>query len=234
MTDPLLDAILNLSKFHRDHEKFYAQEPRLHAVTLQRHARALHALADRWSTVEPRAQPSINPFEGSNDLNDPAALQLDGILFMEGQGEPAEITRLTRDLRTLAGDQTTTGEWLAEAMTSTWDAAQALVAFPELADQLGERHRIIANDWQAAEMSRLAGRLLDRAADLLDAVDFTPQALRDDLAGPRQVPGYLFAAAELIDRAADVLSDSAGLVHDNARRWRVFRARVASLVAPRG
>jgi hypothetical protein len=234
MTDPLLDAILNLSKFHRDHEKFYAQEPRLHAVTLQRHARALHALADRWSTVEPRAQPSINPFEGSNDLNDPAALQLDGILFMEGQGEPAEITRLTRDLRTLAGDQTTTGEWLAEAMTSTWDAAQALVAFPELADQLGERHRIIANDWQAAEMSRLAGRLLDRAADLLDAVDFTPQALRDDLAGPRQVPGYLFAAAELIDRAADVLSDSAGLVHDNERRWRVFRARVASIVAQRG
>jgi hypothetical protein len=234
MTDPLLDAILNLSKFHSDHEKFYAQEPRLHAVTLQRHARALHALADRWSTVEPRAQPSINPFEGSNDLNDPAALQLDGILFMEGQGEPAEITRLTRDLRTLAGDQTTTGEWLAEAMTSTWDAAQALVAFPELADQLGERHRIIANDWQAAEMSRLAGRLLDRAADLLDAVDFTPQALRDDLAGPRQVPGYLFAAAELIDRAADVLSDSAGLVHDNERRWRVFRARVASIVAQRG
>jgi hypothetical protein len=188
----------------------------------------------RSPTVEPRAQPSINPFEGSNDLNDPAALQLDGILFMEGQGEPAEITRLTRDLRTLAGDQTTTGEWLAEAMTSTWDAAQALVAFPELADQLGERHRIIANDWQAAEMSRLAGRLLDRAADLLDAVDFTPQALRDDLAGPRQVPGYLFAAAELIDRAADVLSDSAGLVHDNERRWRVFRARVASIVAQRG
>jgi hypothetical protein len=31
-----------------------------------------------------------------------------------------------------------------------------------------------------------------------------------------------------------VLSDSAGLVHDNERRWRVFRARVASIVAHRG
>ncbi len=30
MTDPLLEAILNLSHFHREHEKFYAQEPRLH------------------------------------------------------------------------------------------------------------------------------------------------------------------------------------------------------------
>ncbi len=229
-TDPLLDAILNLARFHRDHEKYYSQEPRLHAVTLQRHARALHALADRWSTVEPHQQAALNPFEGSNDLNDSAALQLDGILFMEGQGEPAEITRLKRDLRTLAEDQTTTGRWLADAMTATWDAATALLAFPDLADQLGERHRIIANDWQAAEMSLLAGRLLDRAADLLDIVDFTPQALRDDLTSAKQVPGFLYAAAEMIDHGADLLSDSAGLVHDNERRWRIFRARVASLV----
>ena len=234
MSDALLDAILNLSKFHRDHEKFYAQEPRLHAVALQRHARALYALADRWSTVEPHEQPSINPYEGSNDLNDPAALQLDGILFMEGQGEPAEVTRLKRDLQTLAEDQTTTGQWLTDAMTATWDAGKALLAFPELADQLGERHRIIANDWQAAGMSLLSGRLLDRAHDLLDAVDFTPKALREDLAAHKQVPGYLYAAAELIDRAADLLSDSAGLVHDNERRWRAFRARVAAIVDQRG
>jgi hypothetical protein len=234
MTDPLLDAILNLSKFHRDHEKFYSQEPRLHAVTMQRHARALQALADRWSTVEPHEQTSINPFEGSVDLNDPAALQLDGILFMEGQGEPVEITRLKRDLRTLADDQRSTGQWLADAMTATWESAKTLVAFPELADQLGERHRIIANDWQAAESSLHSGRLLDRAADLLEVVDFTPQALRDDLAGPKQVPGYLYAAAELTDRAADLLSDSAGLVHDNERRWRVFRAQVAKIIEQRG
>jgi hypothetical protein len=232
MTNPLLDAILNLSRFHRDHEKFYAQEPRVHAVTLQRHARALQALADRWSTVEPQHQTSLNPFEGSVDLNDPAALQLDGVLFMEGQGEPAEISRLKRDLRSLAEDQATTGRWLADAMAATWDAATALLEFPDLADQLGERHRIIANDWQAAELSLLSGRILDRAADLLDRVDFTPGALRADIAGPRQVPGYLYSVAELVDRAADLLSDSAGLVHDNERRWRAFRARVASIVEP--
>jgi hypothetical protein len=46
MTDPLLDAILNLSKFHRDHEKFYAREPRLHAVTRQRHARGQRFCGD--------------------------------------------------------------------------------------------------------------------------------------------------------------------------------------------
>ena len=36
---PLLDAVLNLSRYHREHEKFYATAPRERAVALQRHAR---------------------------------------------------------------------------------------------------------------------------------------------------------------------------------------------------
>jgi hypothetical protein len=35
----------------------------------------------------------------------------------------------------------------------------------------------------------------------------------------------------MIDHAADLFSDFAGLVHDNERRWRVFRARVEQVVA---
>jgi hypothetical protein len=35
----------------------------------------------------------------------------------------------------------------------------------------------------------------------------------------------------MIDHAADLLSAFAGLVHDNERRWRVLRARVAEVVA---
>lgn len=178
---PVLEAILNLSRFHREHEKYYAQEPRAQAVTLQRHSRALQALADRWLTTQPAAQRSMNPFEGSQDLNDPAALQLDGVLFMEGEGEPPEIARLKRDFRTLAEDQEATGRWLADAMKATWESATALLEFPDLADQLGERHRIIANDWEAATMSLLAARLLLRAVELLERVDFTPKALREDL-----------------------------------------------------
>jgi hypothetical protein len=64
MSDPLREAVLNLSHFHRDHEKYYAQEPRAQAVTLQRRSRALQALADRWSSTEPKQQASLNPFEG--------------------------------------------------------------------------------------------------------------------------------------------------------------------------
>ncbi len=229
-SSPLLEAVLNLSRFHREHEKFYATSPRELAVSLQRHARTLHALADRWSTAAPSTTPAPSPFAGAEDLNDPAALQLDGVLFMEGEGKPAEIAHLVRDLRTTAEDFEATGEWLANAMQASWDVAAALIEVEGLADVLGERHRIIANDWLAADTQTLIARLLLRAAELLDHVEFTPVALRADLAGPRRAAGLLHSAAELINRAADLCSDSAGLVNDNERRWRVFRERVAAIV----
>ena len=75
---------------------------------------------------------------------------------MEGEGRPAEITQLIRDLRTAAEDQRATGEWLATAMQASWDMAIALIEIDGLADMLGERHRIIANDWQAAHHERPA------------------------------------------------------------------------------
>lgn len=228
---PLLRAILNLSKFHREHEKFYASSPRELAVALQRHARSLQALADQWTASEPSVPEPFSPYEGAEDLNSAAALQLDGVLFMEGEGRPAEITHLVRDLRTVADDQRGTGQWLASAMQASWDVAAALTGIDGLADVLGERHRIIANDWQAAGMALLTSRILDRAADILERVDFTPKALRADMAAGKVSAARLYSAAELISHAADLCSDSAGLVHDNERRWRTFRQRVGDVLA---
>jgi hypothetical protein len=228
---PFLHAIVNLAAFHREHEKFYASAPRAQAVTLQQHARTLQALADRWAVTEPDHPTPFSPFEGAEDLNDPAALQLDGVLFMEGEGEPAEIARMKRDLRATAEDSLATGEWLANAMSSSWQFASALLDIPELADLLGERHRIITNDWQAASMTTLIGRVLLRAVEIIDRIDFTPDAVRADLEGSRVTPALCYSAAELIGHAADLSSESAGLVHDNERRWRVFRGRAQALVA---
>ncbi len=230
MADPFLEAIENLSRFHREHEKFYASQPREQAVALQRHSRSLSALADRWERIDPVSVDPRNPYEGAEDLTAAEALQLDGILFMEGEGEPAEITRLKTELRALASGSIDTGAWLAEAMEATWTAANALADHAQLADLLGDRHRIIANDWQAASMSSLAGHVLHRALDLLDRVDFAPASLREDLRADRTVPKLLHSAVELMDHAADLLSDSAGLVHDNEHRWRVFHRRVTELL----
>lgn len=97
---------------------------------------------------------------------------------MEGEGEPAEIGRIKRDLAAIADASADTGAWLAQAMEASWGVAESLIA---------------------------------------------------DLAGERRAPGYLFSASELIDRAADLGAESAALVHENERRWRVFRDRVEEL-----
>jgi hypothetical protein len=227
----LLAAMLNMTAAHREHEKFYSVQPREQAVMLQRHSRALHALADRWMTIEPSDVDAFSPYEGADDLNAPAATQLDGVLFMEGEGEPGEIAHLKRDLRAYAEDSAAAGTWLATAMESSWGVAVMLFDIEDLTDLLGERHRIIANNWQASSVVTLAGHVLLRASELLDRVDFAPKAVRIDLAHRRVSAARLSSAAEMLDHASDLLSDFATLVHDNERRWRVFRGRVEEIVS---
>ncbi|HET8604548.1 MAG TPA: hypothetical protein VFM09_11505 [Marmoricola sp.] len=224
-SNPMLEAAANLAHHHRQHERFYASSPLETALRLQRQARALLALADRWTSVQPSEHHGVSPFEGTEDLNSEAATALQGVLFMEGEGRPAEITGMIRELRADAEAFTGAGRWLANAMEASWQMAAVMLDFDALADVMGERHRIISNDWLAAHMQSLVGTLLARAADMLERLDLTPQALRQDLAGPRLAPQRLYATVEVISRAADLCCQSAELVHDNERRWRVTRER---------
>ncbi|MER7103893.1 hypothetical protein ABT383_30410 [Streptomyces humidus] len=227
--ESLLQLIDNLARFHREHEEYYAQAPLRQAGELQARSRVLKALADRWSVVAVGERASAVGFAGAEDLNAPGLVAESGVLFLEGEGEPAELQRLKRELRQVADDVDQTGSWLAQAMEQAWEIAGSLAAYRELADLLGERHRIIADDWQSAALQSLIARMLRRALDLLAEVDFTPAALRADLGGDRTAPAYLYSASELLDRSADLMVESAMLVHDNERRWRVFRARVREL-----
>lgn len=227
----LLETIGNLTKYHREHEKFYSQAPLRTAGDIQAASRVLKALAARWSEVAPVEQRTASPFAGAEDLNPPGLTAERGVLFMEGEGEPAEIKEMKRDLERVAVAMEEGGTWLANAMEQAWEVAGALAAYPALADLLGERHRIIANDWQSAGLQALAARLVRRGLDLLGRVDFSPAALRQDLAGERQSVAYLYSASELIDRAADLIAASATLVHENDRRWRIFGERVRELQA---
>jgi hypothetical protein len=230
---PLLETALNLFRFHQEHERYYATSPLESALRLQRHARALQALADRWTTAEPSRRRASSPYEGADDLNSEAATALDGVLFLEGGGRPAELTAMIGELSAEADRFADSGEWLASAMQASWTSAVALLELDGLADVMGERHRIISNDWLSAHIQSLIATLLARAGDMLERVDFSPAALRADLAGNRVTPRRLHAAAEVISRAADLCCESAALVHDNERRWRVCRERVDELAHPR-
>ena len=111
-------------------------------------------------------------------------------------------------------------------MEQSWNTAVPLIKIQPFASVLGERHRIILNDWQAAGLSQLVAELISRSIEILESLEFTKDRIRKDLAGPKFYPEYLYSAAELLDRAADLGSQSAVLVHDNERRWRVFRKKL--------
>jgi hypothetical protein len=226
----VLQTIENLAEFHREHERFYAAAPREQAVVLERSARTLRGLADRWAGLPPPRPLVPGPAAGEQNPAARTAAGSDGVLYLPGPDEPAELHAIGRQLCAQGQEFLATAEWMSAAMQASWDAAPALLQIPELADLVGERHRIIANDWEAAAMDVVVGRLLVRAAEILDRIDLGAARVRADLAGPRVAPGLLHSTAELVSRAADLLSDSAGLVHDNERRWRVFHHRVERLL----
>ncbi|MGD2250502.1 MAG: hypothetical protein PVF58_19060 [Candidatus Methanofastidiosia archaeon] len=226
-----IETILNLSKYHREHEKYYSWAPLDQAIKLQHSSQILKTFADKWKDTIIKEKDTHNRYTGCEDLNEPSTIQHNGVLFMEGEDEPPEISRLKRDIKILADDFNETSKWLSEAMESSWEIAGTLVKIPELAEVLGERHRIIINDWEAAKLSLLISHLIMRALDILEEIDFSPEAIRTTLKGKgnRTISEYLYSSSELIDRAADLASTSAMLVHDNERRWRVFRAKILEM-----
>jgi hypothetical protein len=227
----MLELFSNLSRFHREHEKFYGEVPLQDASSLLRASRTLKALAEHWRTATPEPAAVPTAYAGAPDLNDERAIESAGVLFMESGEPPAEIERIKRELETRAADAESTGKWLGDAMEVTWSVASQLLEFPQLADLVAERHSIIVHDWQNASLLLLVSRLLRRAADVLGKVDFSVAALRADLAGGRHSANLLFSAAELIDHAVDLGLESSTLVRQNERRWRVFNERVSALAA---
>ena len=60
---------------------------------------------------------------------------------------------------------------------------------------------------------------------MLDGTDFTPAALRADLAGERVTPARSYSIAEMIGHAADLSSDATGAELDSERRCSVSVVR---------
>ena len=126
----LLETIGNLTRFRREHEKFYSQAPLRTAAEVQASSRVLTALAAQWSEASPADHPAASPFAGAEDLNPPGLTAERGVLFMEGEGEPAEIKQLKRDLETIAARMDEGGTWLARAMEQAWQSGRVARRLP--------------------------------------------------------------------------------------------------------
>jgi hypothetical protein len=116
-------------------------------------------------------------------------------------------------------------------MEASWAMAEVLLAYPQLADMLAERHKIIGNNWQNAFTAQLIARCLRRAVAIMERGDFSPAALRKDLAGARSAPSYLYSAAGLINHAADLSAASSVLTHQDERRWRMVHQRIEQITS---
>jgi hypothetical protein len=135
--------------FTREHEKFYSQAPLAAACDAQAASRTLKALATQWSEADPAQHPVPNPFAGAEDLNAPGLVAEHGVLFMEGEGEPAEIKRMKRDLGNLAADLDETGAWLSAAISAAAEAHKRL-RYRTPRGRQGVRDRATAKDSSAA------------------------------------------------------------------------------------
>ena len=150
----LLEMIGNLSEFHREHDKFYAQAPLREAVEIEAASRVLKALADRWSSVCAHRRTCHESVRRGTRPEPAGTHRGSGVLFMEGEEQPTEIKQLRRDMETRAGDMEAAGRWLSEAMEKSWAVAGSLAEYPKLADLLRERH--------PDHCERLAGRESNR------------------------------------------------------------------------
>jgi hypothetical protein len=161
-------------------------------------------------------------------LNDDRAIETSGVLFTEGAGEPAEITRIKpvcRPSPAAAANAAPGWPWPWK-LPGPWPKRCWAIPARHLP---AERHKIIGNNWQHAASAQLIARYLRRAIAILEQIDFMPAALRHDLAGPGTAPAYLFSPAELINHAADLSAASSVLTHDNEHRWRIFHQRIEQI-----
>jgi hypothetical protein len=57
-------------------------------------------------------------------------------------------------------------------MQASWGMAEALLTYSQLADLLGERHKIIGSNWQNGCTAQLTARYLRRAISVMKRIDF--------------------------------------------------------------
>jgi hypothetical protein len=210
------DGLRNIASFHREHERYYTAEGVATAADLFREANRLRIVADVWmrpsgaGTAVESAPPGYEA-AGCVDLNEPLTVAAIGVLFMEGEAEPAELRMIQAKMRAFAIGWAGAGKWVADKMRAAWLREQALFT-PALIELARPRYNTIANNWRGAGAISLAGRLLGLAGERLSRIDFRPVAVRADRAGAgrklRDTAGLLALAGQLRARGAAELAEN--------------------------
>jgi hypothetical protein len=215
---PKVDALTNICRHHREHERFYVQDRTAVAANLHREANKLKVVAEAWlgkpaAQLDPEVDytsPLYAPI-GCTDLNELNAIAMVGVLFMEGEQEPIEIKVLKASLSALSVAWRRAGEWLAVKMEAAWDRERAMYQ-PMFIDVAPQRYNTIVTNWRGSRERLLAARTLEMALRVLESIPFEPQRIRADrrALGLRlqEAAAILSAAAQLVARTASDLADN--------------------------
>src|SRR5262249_29996415 len=161
-----LEAMRNIATYHREHERYYATSQLELAADLARDPNGLKIVADAWLSGEPsRAGDAVDYADprfqaaGCPDLNALRAIAAIGVLFMEGEREPAEIRALKGKLTGIGMGLVGAGQWLAAKIDAAWERESVLLT-PELVDAAWPRLQTIVTDWRGAREIEMIGKVL--------------------------------------------------------------------------
>lgn len=228
-------ALDNIAIYHREHERYYTVHKYERAVELAREANKLRVVSDLWLSGDktfpryPQTDFNLAEFRavGCDDLNPLSAIASIGILFMEGQAEPAEIRTLKARFGALGGGTVQAGEWLAGMAAAAWPRESVLLD-EKYADAARPRYRTIATNWIGSLETVLSGRLLILAVGHLNAIDFTPKAIR---ARKIECAETLALAAGIIGLAANLEATTGVDLSGNDICWTSYRSQLRQLGA---
>lgn len=194
-------------------------------------SRALLIVAMLWERADAIAKDVRYRQIGCVDVEKPVANPQTDALLLRAATAAAEIGDIKFAMRSLSDDFQKISVWLAKAAGASWEVAKAARSTLGCVAVLGEDHRVIAKDWLAADMNALIAGLLRAAVMVLNRLELTPTAINADLLGRRDFEASLHSAAEMLDRAGALATESGFFVDEFDQRWVSFRQQIATVVA---
>jgi hypothetical protein len=221
-----LSGLVAVARWHREHERFHSMNALQDAVDLRRHSNALKLLAGRWladQDGEPAAFPVTDPLfraAGCEDLNDLASVASTGVLFMEGEPEPAELVEMKLKLAGMAAGLDHWSAWLAEKMAPAWERESVLLT-STLTEAARPRFATLARTTRTGTALGLVARLLHAAVGAIEAQPLSPAEVRRDPAGSAQ---RMLATSWLLDEASSTLAETAADLARSDPDWTAYLA----------
>ncbi|QKG22359.1 hypothetical protein [Actinomadura verrucosospora] len=219
-------GMLQVARAHREHERFHSLAKLEEAAALRRDSNVLKMLADHWSDAGAMRAGPADPRHGAvgcPDLNGPAVVTATGVLFMEGESEPAELTAMKARLGEAGTRYRRLSRWLAQEMEAEWPRL-AVLTTPRHIAAARARFMALTRTTAAGDAYGLAAHLLTTAAAALRDQDLTPAGVR---AGPATAAAMLRNASWLVDTAAGVIAEAAARLGASDPDWTAFITAMA-------